>query len=294
MAEVDLTTAGGEAKVLIAGDWHGSRDWLRSVFLSAIENDTTGIRTILHLGDFGIWGERDRGFLEAADYLCEKIGIERILVTPGNHEDWRILDAGFETLPEAPVPLSASVLALPRGFRFTLGGRSFMSFGGAASIDYQQRLEGFDWFKSEMATEAEAEAAAASGDVDVLLLHEAINGGTGAVEEVIVRNPMGWPAEALAYSAESRAQVTRVWEGTRPKLTFHGHMHNPDEVTLPSGQRVRSLGCDNQAGNIGELNLQDLSWRELQVTFVSARPRRTLNVEKLYLDRPGSESEESN
>jgi hypothetical protein len=292
-SSVDLTID-NETKVLIAGDWHQSRAWMRSVFLSAIESDAEGIRTILHCGDFGIGGRpRDREWLDSVDYFARQSGI-RILVTPGNHEDWNVIDAAFEAIPGKPFPISESVLLLPRGFRFNIAGRSFMGFGGAASIDYAQRMTGYDHFLSEVATDAEVESAAASGPVDVLLLHEAINGGTRAVQQALAMNPMGWPAEALEYSASSRAKVTRVWEATTPKLTFHGHMHNPDEITLPNGQRVYSLGCDNQVGNLGELNLENLSWRELQVTHVARRPRRTLNVEKLYLDRPDSDSEEGN
>src|SRR5690606_16673906 len=115
---------------------------------------SAGIRTILHVGDFGIWsGVEGRAFLNSVDLWCERVGIERILVTPGNHEDWGWLDEDFDLMPGEPVPVSPRVAALPRGFRFTISGVAFLSFGGAASVDYELRRAGVDWFPSEAPTD---------------------------------------------------------------------------------------------------------------------------------------------
>jgi hypothetical protein len=281
----DLTLP-GETKVAVAGDWHANPNWVGRA-VPAIVQESSGIRTILHLGDFGIWsGIRGRKYLDSVDFWCARSGIERVLVTPGNHEDWASLDADFAAAPGEPIQLSPTIQVLPRGLRFTLGGRSFMSFGGAASIDYSYRTVGLDWFLTETPTDEDVAQAIAGGPVDVLLTHETVNGGTAASQKQVQSNPMGWSAEAQHYSAESREKVTRVWTAVRPEVLLHGHMHVKDERTLDDGRRVLSLGCDNQRGNLGVLNLETLGWEWLAGPLSTGRPRRTLNVEKDYLTRP--------
>lgn len=73
-------------------------------------------------------------------------------------------------------------------------------------------------------------------------------------------NAFGWSADALAYAAVSRERVTRVWEALDPALLVHGHMHLKDEVGLPGGRRVYSMGMDNEDGNLALLGLDDLQW----------------------------------
>lgn len=289
--EHDLDLLPRERRVAVAGDWHGNIQWIAKA-IPAITSESTDIRTILHLGDFGISNSPPgRTYLESVDNWCGRAGIERIFVTPGNHEDWDWLDSSFEKEAGAPVQLSAAVTVLPRAFRFTLGGRSFMSFGGAASIDYQQRRSGFDWFPTEIPTDEDVAGAISGGLVDVLLMHETIDGGTEGSELKVNRNPSGWPAEALHYSAESRERATRVWSGVEPPVMLHGHMHVSDERTYDDGRRVISVGRDNQERNLGILDLDDLTWSWLAGPPLQARARRTLNIESQYLTRPGDSEE---
>jgi hypothetical protein len=274
-----------ETSVAMAGDWHGNETWIGQA-IAAIAR-VGGIQTILHLGDFGI-GKAigDRKIFDQIDKLCARVGIERILVTPGNHEDWGYLDELFSTYPGQLAPLSASVFALPRGYRFILAGRSFLSFGGAASIDYEMRKPGVDWFLTELPTEKDVTTAIAGGHTDVLLLHETVNGGTQKTEQQVRRNPLGWSAEALTYSARSRELATRVWNAVEPRVLVHGHMHIADEIDFDDGRRVISVGCDNQEKNLGILGLPDLSWEWMTEPADQPRPRRTLNFDSQYLWRP--------
>jgi hypothetical protein len=256
---VDLSIA-GERRVAIAGDWHGNRAWVQRA-IPLLAREAKGISTLLHVGDLGIWREpKGKGFLQTVDYWCQRAGIDRVLVTPGNHENWDLLDAAFAREPGHAVQLSKVVTVLPRAFRFTLAGRSFLSFGGAASLDYADRTAGQDFWQAEMPTENDVATAIAGGPVDVLLTHEAVNGGAPAVDRMIAFNPLGWPADAVAYSARSRARVTQVWDELRPSLLAHGHMHVKDEIGLPDGRRVYSMGMDGDDGNLAVLALDDLDW----------------------------------
>ena len=253
-------TLAGETRVAIAGDWHGSALWLQSV-IPAIIRSAPDVRTILHVGDFGIYPDRrGKGFLNAVDRSCLAVGIQRVLVTPGNHDYWPRLDQRFEHRPGQPAQLSKTVWALPRGYRFNLAGRSIMSFGGAASLDAARRRKNGKWWPTEMPTDNDVAAAVAGGPVEVLVTHEAIEGGTTRVQSVLNENPMNWDSQALAYSALSRSRVTEVWSGVRPHVLAHGHIHVADAVTLPNGQRVYSLAANGQKKNIGLIQFTDLAW----------------------------------
>lgn len=289
---MDLTLE-GEVAVAVAGDWHGNIDWIQKA-IPALARESTGIQTILHVGDFGIWtGIGNRRFFDAVDYWCERVGISRILVTPGNHEDWDWLDADFAANPGQPASLSKTVQVLPRGYRFELAGVSFMSFGGAASIDFRMRTAGFDWFLTEIPTESDVSAAIEAGPVDVLITHDAVDGGTDAVEMLLRHNPMRWNSEELCYSAVSRQRVTEVWEATHPRLLLHGHMHAADEKVLADGARVVSLGRDTQRKNMGVLKLSTLEWGWVDSIAHSPRVRRIRNIESVYLTRPTDPTEET-
>ena len=250
--------------VAIAGDWHGSISWVQSA-IPRLHRQAPDVSMIFHLGDFGIFKEaHGSGFLAAVDFLCYSAGISRVFVTPGNHEDWGELAARFAREPGEAVQLSRVVWVLPRGFRFTLGGHRWMSFGGAASVDREFRSEGVDWWADEAPTELDVERAIAGGPVEVMLTHETVDDGTSQVENILATNPMGWAPKALAYSAESRAKVTRVWNAVRPKVLAHGHLHVKGDIELADGRRVYSLGCNGMPGNLALLNTKTLEWEWLK------------------------------
>jgi hypothetical protein len=273
-----------ERRVAIVGDWHRNQFWSGKL-LPELARQSPGIRTVLHLGDFGLSPDnRGRRFLEDLDHSCKEAGIERVWVTPGNHEHWDWLDSEFKESRGEPLLLSETVSVLPRGFRFTLNGHTFMSFGGAASVDFEQRRAGVDWFPSEAPTDEDVANASAAGPVDVLLTHETIEGGTPSVKELL-RLQSRWPVEALYFSADSRRRITQLWEATQPRILFHGHMHVADEIELQDGRRVYSLGRDYQQHNAGILDLDTLAWRWIDSPTMT-RPRQTLNPEATYLTRP--------
>lgn len=252
-----------ESRIAIAGDWHSSGFWARRA-LAMLRDNAPDIRTVLHLGDFNLtsntpWAAYRKSVVEA----MATNGVERILVTPGNHDDWNQLAARFEKFPgqSYPLPKTQTISFLPRGYRFAIGGRSFLSFGGAASPDQGKRIVGRDWWPEAEPTSAHAQIALARGTVDVMLTHEAVDGGTRLVDEVIARpNRRLFDDVGLSASKRSRALVTDVWTQLAPARLFHGHMHLRAEGHISSRQSVYSLAANNSPGNIGILDLRDLSW----------------------------------
>lgn len=249
-------------RVAIAGDWHGNIAWVQSV-IPRIHREAPDVDTIFHSWDFGLYPEaHGKGFLAAVDFWCHTANIRRVYVCPGNHEHWGELTRRFAGQPGQAVQLTRVVWTLPRGYRFTVGGKQWMAFGGAASLDREFRIPGITWWPEEAPTDADVNNAIAGGPVAVLLTHEAVNGGSQEVENILAGNPLAWPWEALAYSNQSRERVTRVWETLHPEVLAHGHLHIKGEVTLPTGQRVYSLACNGQPGNVGVLDTEtlELQW----------------------------------
>ena len=81
-----------------------------------LHDQAPDVRTVLHLGDFNLtsntpWSSYRRSVTEA----METNGIERILVTPGNHDDWGQLGQRFDLHPDKlyPLPKTQTVAFLP-------------------------------------------------------------------------------------------------------------------------------------------------------------------------------------
>lgn len=260
----DLTAA-TENTVALAGDWHGRTSWI-GIAIPSLHRAAPHVRTVLHVGD--LWP--DQKVRDTIDYFAGLAGIERVLLTGGNHEPWGDLTAALAATHGEPAQLSKTVWVLPRPYRFELGGRSFLSLGGATSIDREDGIEGKDWWTDEEVTDAMVDEAIAGEPVDIMLAHESPDSTpVRAVRRLLDLNPEKLSQADLSLSAASRQQVERVWNTVRPTILAHGHMHAPGAGTTADGRRVVSLGADRQPGNIELLDLDTL-----ELTSVDVRNRR--------------------
>jgi hypothetical protein len=252
-----------ETRVAIAGDWHSSRSAARAA-MRLVHSRCSDVHTILHLGDFNLGSGRPwAAYKKMLAETMAEFDIHRILVTPGNHDDWGHLSERFAAHPNTPyrLPNLEEVSFLPRGYRFSLAGRTFLSFGGAASPDQEKRVRGKDWWPEEEPSRAEATRAVELGPPDVMLSHEAVNGGTARVEHLIAHpRQQLFTQLGLVASNRTRALVTDVWDQVQAPLLFHGHMHVKDEIQLPDHRRIYSLAAGGSPGNVGILELETLSW----------------------------------
>lgn len=240
-----------DERVAVCGDWHGNVGWVGTA-VDAISRIAPDVNTILQAGDW--WMDLPR-----SDKIMRNGGIERVLVTLGNHEPWPEITKVQNAHPGEAVRVSRSTWILPRPFRFSVGGRSFLSLGGATSVDRYWRPASL-WHADETITDEHVHAAITGGPADVMITHETPAGSPVEVVRRILRsNPHSFPQESLIESAASRIRMGQVWNSVRPELLLHGHMHAPGAGQAEDGRRVISLGCDGQEGSIAILNLADLA-----------------------------------
>ncbi|MDZ5662404.1 metallophosphoesterase [Nocardioides sp. S-58] len=225
------------------------------------------------LGDlrFG-YGPDPEGCLDDIETLCAEYGIELLCIT-GNHENWAFLDTLWsdprwrdEDGTLRPIAVRDHVTMLPRGFRWELGGRSIVALGSAPSVNRGLLTEGVDWWPSEVLREEHVQATIAGGHADVMLTHDspARPYCTAPVADIVAGNPMGWPADALAYAAEGMDNVTRAVLGVRPRFLAHGlfHVAGEADVRLPGADhdtRIWSLAARQDPGNVRVLDLDTLT-----------------------------------
>lgn len=240
-----------DQRVAVCGDWHGNIGWLQTLAraLPVLAPDVT---TILQLGDW--WMDP-----ALTDEIFADTAIDRIYVTLGNHEPWNEVTPLLDANPGSAVRVSAITWLLPRPARLTIGGRNVLSLGGAASVDRLWRIQGAGWWPEEAISDLAVAQASAGGPADLMLTHESpARTPVRAVQEVLRTNPMGFPNETLAESAQSRERVRQVWDAVSPELLMHGHMHVAGGGTTDDGRRVASLGRDTMQGSLAFLDLQTL------------------------------------
>ncbi|TCL83493.1 calcineurin-like phosphoesterase family protein [Curtobacterium sp. PhB142] len=252
-------TLSGEHTVAIVGDWESHRAHIKTT-LDVINREAPSTRTILHLGDLrfaapsagsGAHLQFSPRFLPWLDEQLHERNIERLLLTPGNHEWWEQLHQEFSRHPNRPYRVSRKIWILPRGFEFMIADTTFLSFGGAASLD--QGPGSSRWSEHEVASADEAAAVQPIQHINVLLLHEAVNAGIAQID-AIINGGTRWPSERLRASEESRELVTALRARLRPDLTFHGHMHVAGSHISAADGDVHALARAPLAGSIALLD----------------------------------------
>lgn len=247
-----------EHRLAIAGDWES--DWPTvSATLNELHRKAPDIVTILHLGDLRYEAPRSTGtglprrrFIGDLDALLEQLHFKRLILTPGNHDWWGQLHDEFTRHPDRMYRISPKIWIAPRGFRFQIGDATFLSFGGAVSVE---RDPGSNSSGAEEApTRADVDHASAGGAVDVLLTHEPPEAGIPEVD-AITGQAHRWSPDRRAQSAQSRSLITDLVAAVTPARTFHGHMHVQGEAHTADGRSTFSLAAAGRPGNVGVLTV---------------------------------------
>lgn len=258
-------------RIGLLGDTHGDTR-VTQMMLDKFKEQ--GVTEILQVGDFGIWpGPPGQQFLTQVNTHLAKLG-QTLYVTPGNHEDYLqirhfyVREDGWQVARE-------HILLAPRGHRWEWDEVSFVSLGGAPSVDRAwrldfQRKQGHPvWWKEEDITREDMDKTMSAGYADVMIAHDAPFGVNG-VEKGITGNPNNFTEEDLRYGYEGRCKMREVVDVVRPKLFFHGHYHWKVEDRLEifnedSGMddeiKIRGLAADGASDSWGILDLTTLKFR---------------------------------
>lgn len=256
-----------EELIVVAGDWHSDLVHLTHNVPRLLDanfpESNRQPTTLLHAGDFNITnGSRaNKQFVRRAAQLASERAM-RILITPGNHDSWSRLEARAEFTAGRPARLAGEVWALPRGYRFRIGGRQVLSFGGAGSFARPAVREGDTWWRSEMPSAEEVVTTIRLGGADIVISHEAPAGGSTRVDNLLDRLPLRDPVDR-EYTELGRRRLRDVWDGVRPRLLFHGHHHIQAEEHHSDGRRIYSLNKNGEAGNLAAVDLATLRVRWL-------------------------------
>ena len=161
--------------IYLTGDTHRGHDMGKLSSLCLQENNISFKENdyLIITGDFGfpfyhkdaIAFEQSHGTKGLYSYWIEFFSKMpcKILFVDGNHDnhDWwgrqpvsKMFDGKVQIHPH-----SSNIIHLMRGEIYTIEGKSFFSFGGAASVDKIRRVEGIDWWRNEEPTYAETEYA---------------------------------------------------------------------------------------------------------------------------------------
>jgi hypothetical protein len=149
-------------------------------------------------------------------------------------------------------------------------GRKLLSLGGAISVDRSIRTQGYSYWPEEAITLDDiyrlSDVKDEVGEIDVMVMHDAPNGGTDAVQRIMDIPPhlSMFPTEGIIASLEHRDIVDRAVEIANPKVFVHGHFHAPD-FKITDERTYVSLGCNQQVMNLALLDLEDLSVKFLDL-----------------------------
>ncbi len=248
--------------ILLAGDWHGNRDWALNV-IKRVPELLSGQQTrlIVHLGDFGIWpGIEGRRYLDSVSAVLDLVNAHLWFVD-GNHEDHpQLAQMAHTTAPGGRVPVRPNIHHLPRCYRWDWHGRTWLACGGGVSLDKAARTEGLDWWPDEEITSGQESALVAGGHADVMVSHDC----PSSVAHTFPRPPPEWAPADLARNEAHRERLQRIVAAVRPSHLIHGHLHRAYQRTCDFGYgpvQVTGLAADGSLRNFAVLDVASLSYK---------------------------------
>jgi hypothetical protein len=225
--------------IAVFGDWHGDAGWALTSVRSAARE---GVRTALHVGDFGLdWPGAKRGRYEAKlnKYLVD-LGVT-LVVSGGNHDNWKTL-AALPVESDGTAAFRSNIRILPRGGRTVIEGLVIGALGGACSVDSEYRTEGKDWWRNEEPTIEEAAKLVDGGPLDILITHDVPLG-------VPLKGDFELRPEVAERAERTRVLLRQVVDSLAVPHVFSGHWHQRRiyELAHPDGRstRVDVLNMEN-------------------------------------------------
>jgi hypothetical protein len=234
-------------RIAIAGDWHANVEHARKAIRYAKQQ---GAQAILHVGDtFYDMRENFDGSPNVLDKVNEALEEAGLLFgwVDGNHDRNDYLQELAIEHDYQPVQLRPNIYYLPRGFRWTWCGVSFLALGGAHSVDRPWRTPHVEWWPGETIGAGDALRACEGGRADVMVTHDVPD---GVRIPSIEGNPLGFPERELEAAERNRRVLRSVVDVVQPRRLFAGHYHTrltTELVGVDYKTRVDVLDMDGRA-----------------------------------------------
>lgn len=229
-------------KIMVIGDTHGKASHLD--YKAQIAKNY-GATHLLVVGDFGMWPGFDGvEYLDAVNAIGHEYGVHTFAL-PGNHEDhvqWdKWLNMGLPT-SSGFTYVRDRVLISPKVHNWKWGGKRFFICGGAVSIDKAYRIEGKSWWANETFSKEDlASVQSYKGpEIDYLFTHDCSDHTTW-------KNRIKPDFDSQA----NRQRIDKAIKALRPRMHFHGHMHEKYDWinTWSHGLRTSAFGLDETDWN---------------------------------------------
>ena len=245
--------------LFLVGDTHDDFAWMQSKVVNQAKRAQAD--AVVQLGDFGFIRSCNKDQVNRRlDNLNKRFAdIDLPLYwLDGNHENFEMMErVGAEADAPEMVQLRSHITYLPRGLTWEWDGVTFMSLGGAYSIDQDGSVMWIDYFPQEVITYAQGQRAIDAGHVDVMLTHDAPD-GIGRLDEMLKRSSDFW-ADALGArwhfkhkpnSFKHREMLRLIVDEVRPRVLVHGHYHHRyEDVLRGDGYATKVIGLDrNKTG----------------------------------------------
>ena len=197
-------------RILYIGDTHGDFRHLNILLSDKVNKYDIAIV----LGDFGYWPGLSEHF-----GIIERIKVpefKQLYFVDGNHENHDELQRIVKEQGwNVPIEMHRRVYYLPRGCWFTIRNLNFLAVGGADSIDKNLRIEGRDWFKSEIPNYAEMDRSLSHDiKINVVLSHTVPS---------LIANEL----RQNRYKMEEPTNkfLDAIWNKYKPSRWYFGHWH---------------------------------------------------------------------
>lgn len=230
-------------KVLFVGDTHGDLENALGLVEEAV---LTECEAIFVMGDFGFWEHTEEGeeFLDVLNRKLYENG-KILFFVDGNHENHFLLKKDYHTEGNTTAdgfhPIRNCILHSPRGNHFIWNGISFVTLGGAFSIDKAFRVEGRSWWYDELITIADMKKIKNLGiKADILLSHDAPIEVKNGYFRMIHKNTF-FESNCNRECISEAATILKV------KMIIHGHYHFRHSEIIKLNDRdviVEGLDCE--------------------------------------------------
>lgn len=249
---MDTTEFFTQEQAGFAGDWHANSKWAnRCLHMFA----DAGIRTVYHVGDFGI-DDDDMGTRFRA--VVSKVLAKRdmlLIVVPGNHENYDYLESDSYAIDQGFLVNASDprIWYAPRGHLWTQNSVRFAAMGGAYSIDREYRTKHHSWWPQEEITECDVLDLQNNliregwDKVDIMITHDSPKGAD------VGRKLFKLPAHIEYAANRQRMMLRKAVDLAKPTTLVHGHWHKYIRTELNAVEyetSVIGLTCDGMQNNL--------------------------------------------